>query len=98
MLDYDPFTNKSEVAYLRWQIEQHCLALRRVAEDPGYCASHEAIQRRYQRLGDKEDQLAHHLGAEQAFAEVYEIYNQVMNQPADKAGDQSAGKVKQENR
>src|SRR5438067_7423149 len=43
----------------------HCL--RRVAEDPGYCASHEAIRRRYQHLGKKGEQLAHYLGAEQVF-------------------------------
>lgn len=40
--------NKSEVARLRWQIEQTCQAMQRVMNDPGYSASHESIRRRYE--------------------------------------------------
>ena len=72
--------NKSEVARLRWQIEQTCQAMQRVMNDPGFSASHEAIRRRYEHLGQQEQELARHIGEDQAQDITYTIYNQVMEQ------------------
>jgi hypothetical protein len=70
--------NKSEVARLRWQIEQTCQAMQRVMNDPGFSASHESIRRRYEHLGQQEQELARHVGEEQAHDMTYAIYNDVM--------------------
>jgi hypothetical protein len=70
--------NKSEVARLRWEIERTCEAMRRVVNDPGFSASHEAIKRRYERLGQQEQELARHVGEDKASDITYGIYNNVM--------------------
>jgi hypothetical protein len=78
MYHMDISENKSEVAHLRWQIEQSCQAMQRVMNDPGYSASHESIRRRYERLGQQEQELARHVGEDQAHDITYDIYNNVM--------------------
>ena len=70
--------NKSEIARLRWQIERTCEAMQRVMNDPGFSASHESIRRRYEHLGRQEQELAQHVGEEQAHDITYDIYNEVM--------------------
>lgn len=69
---------QSEVARLRWAIQQQCEALRRVMNDPAFSASHAIIQRRYLALGRHEQQLAKHIGAEHATEVVYDIYQQII--------------------
>jgi len=70
--------NKSEVARTLWQIEQTCEALRLVTNDPGFSASHEAIRKRYARLGQQEQELARHVGEDLAHELTYSMYNHVM--------------------
>ena len=78
-IEYDPFTNKSEGAYMRWLIERGCEAMQRIAHDPGFSSKHEAIRRRYAAFGKREEQLAKIVGAEKAKEIAYDIYNEVMN-------------------
>ena len=59
-------TNKSEVARLRHQLEQECEALHRGLYGLASVAAHEIIRHRYQAIGDCADELAKHVGQEQA--------------------------------
>ncbi|MBV9689645.1 MAG: hypothetical protein JO202_08025 [Ktedonobacteraceae bacterium] len=59
-------SNKSEVARLRQQLEEECEALHRGLYGLASVASHEIIRHRYQALGEYADELAKHLGQEQA--------------------------------
>ena len=85
-IEFDPFTNKSEIARMRWLIERNCEAMQRVANDPGFSSKHEAIRRRYTAFGKREEQLAQMVGAEKANEIAYGIYNEVMSR-ADEATD-----------
>lgn len=85
-IEYDPLTNKSEVARMRWLIERNCEAMQRVANDPGFSSKHEAIRRRYTAFGKREEQLAKIVGMEKANEIAYGIYNEVMVR-ADEATD-----------
>jgi hypothetical protein len=59
-------TNKSEVARLRQQLEQECEALHRGLYGLASVAAHEIIRHRYRAIGDCADELATHVGQEQA--------------------------------
>lgn len=85
-IEFDPKNNKSEIARMRWLIEQQCEAMQRIANDPGFSSKHEAIRRRYSAFGRREEQLARIVGAEKANEIAYGIYNEVMNR-ADEASD-----------
>jgi hypothetical protein len=82
--DYNP-DGKSEVARLMYQIERSCEAIARVMNDPGYSASHEMIRRRYATLGERQERLGQVIGQEASIEAMYDIYNDVLNRPADKA-------------
>jgi len=69
-------TNKSEVARLRHQIEQECEALHRGLYGLASVASHEIIRHRYRAIGDCADELAKHVGQEQAVVIMTSIYNE----------------------
>jgi len=58
--------NKSEVARLLQQLEQECEALHRGLYGLASVVAHEIIRHRYQALGDYADELAKHVGQEQA--------------------------------
>lgn len=73
-------SNKSEVAQLMWSIEKSCEAMQRIMHDPGFSASHRAINRRYRLLGKLEDRLARHIGTEAATDTIYDMYNRIMSQ------------------
>lgn len=77
-MEPQPYEGQSEIARLRWAIQQQCEALRRVMNDPSFSASHTVIQRRYLALGRHEQQLAEHIGAERATEVVYDIYQQIV--------------------
>lgn len=85
-IEYDPFTNKSEIARVRWLIERNCEAMQRVANDPGFSSKHEAIRRRYTAFGRREEQLAKMVGAEKANKIAYGIYNEVMSRTDEASG------------
>jgi flagellin-specific chaperone FliS len=74
-------SHKSEIAQLMWSIEKSCEAMQRIMTDPGFSASHRAISRRYHLLGQLEERLAQHIGAEKATNAMYDIYNRVMSRP-----------------
>ena len=78
-IEYDPLTNKSEIARVRWLLECNCEAMQRVANDPGFSSKHEAIRKRYTTFGRREEQLAQMVGAEKANTIAYGIYNEVMS-------------------
>ncbi|MBV9688266.1 MAG: hypothetical protein JO202_00995 [Ktedonobacteraceae bacterium] len=59
-------TNKSEVARLCQQLEQECEAMQRGLYGLASVAAHEIIRHRYQALGDYAEELAKHVGQEQA--------------------------------
>ena len=65
---------RSEIARLKWRIEQECEAIHRVMQDPGFSASHSTIERRYQALDNYMQNLAGYIGSEQAVAQVYNTY------------------------
>ena len=69
-------TNKSEVARLRQQLEEECEALHRGLYGLASVAAHEIIRHRYQALGDCADELAKHVGQEQAVAMMATIYSE----------------------
>ena len=69
-------TNKSEVARLRHQMEQECEALHRGLYGLASVAAHEIIRYRYQALGDCADELAKHVGQEQAVVIMATIYSE----------------------
>lgn len=83
--------NTSEIARIRWLIERECEALQRVSNDPNFSAKHEMIRRRYAAFGKREEQLAEIVGAEQANAIAFGIYNEVMNRLPDNTGTQEKG-------
>lgn len=72
--------NKSEVARILWEIERTCEAMQRVANDPGFSASHEAVRRRYQSLGRQQQELARYVGEEKATDMMCDMYNNAMKQ------------------
>ena len=59
-------TNKSEIARLRQRLEEECEALHRGLYGLASVASHEIIRHRYRAIGDCADELAKHVGQEQA--------------------------------
>ncbi len=69
--------NNSEIARIREQIEQECIALRNLSL-PSIVASHAAIRRQYDRLGRKQDELATIVGEKQAIEISCDIYNSVI--------------------
>jgi hypothetical protein len=77
-MEPQPYEGRSEVARLRWAIQQQCEALRRVMNDPAFSASHAVIQRRYLALNRHEQQLASYIGAERAQEVLCDIYQQVV--------------------
>lgn len=67
---------ESEVALLRKQIEQECVALRLAMDGFAVCASHETITARYDRLGLYQNELERLIGpqANEIVCEVYTHY------------------------
>jgi hypothetical protein len=59
-------TNTSEVARLREQLERECEALHRGLYGLASVAAHQIIRHRYQAIGDCADELATHVGQQQA--------------------------------
>ena len=69
---------KSEVARLRERIEQECQAMR--AGLTGYAAvsSHDAINHKYDAIGDYQQQLEPLVGADEAARMTVKIYTETM--------------------
>jgi hypothetical protein len=68
---------ESEVAQLKWSIEQECRALRLVMDGFAIGASHQAISARYERLGVYQEELEKLIGP-QAEELLCEMYNLIM--------------------
>ncbi len=69
---------ESEVARFRKQIERECEAMKRGMSGLAMTAQHEIIVNKYNNLGRCEEELAKHIGDEQARAIVVEIYAKVV--------------------
>ncbi len=69
---------KSEVARIRAQIELECQAIRRVFEEPAIVASHAAIDARYRNLGIHQQSLEQHIGEQEAYETLVDIYQRVV--------------------
>jgi hypothetical protein len=69
---------ESEVARLRQQIEDECLALRRCFYGVAIRAPHWLISCKYSALDRYNDELAEHIGQEEAITTVLEIYNSIL--------------------
>lgn len=68
----------SEVARLREQIERECEAMRLALYGYAAVASHQVIEQKYNNLGKHQDDLARHVGKEEAKGIVAEIYMKVI--------------------
>lgn len=68
----------SEVARLRQQIEAECEALRLAMYGYAAVSSHKVISHRYRLLDRYREQLATHVGEEQATDMMNETYNQIV--------------------
>lgn len=60
----------SEVAKLRQQLDEICVAMRRGLYDYANVGKHEIITHKYEMLGETQERLALHVGNEQAFMDV----------------------------
>jgi hypothetical protein len=60
----------SEVAKLRQQLDEICTAMYSGLYDYAIVGKHEVITRKYEMLGQTQEQLASYVGKEQAFQEV----------------------------
>ena len=62
----------SEVAKLRQQLDEICIAMHRGMYDYAIVGKHEVITHKYEMLGKTQEQLALYVGKEQAFQDVLE--------------------------
>ncbi|MBA2681304.1 MAG: hypothetical protein H0U76_23250 [Ktedonobacteraceae bacterium] len=69
---------KSEVARLRARIERECQAMRAGLTGYAVVSNHEAINHRYDALGDYQQQLEPLVGTEEAARMTVEIYREAM--------------------
>jgi hypothetical protein len=60
----------SEVAKLRQQLDEICVAMQRGLHDYAIVAKHEVITHKYAMLGETQERLASYIGREKAFQEV----------------------------
>jgi hypothetical protein len=70
---------QSEVARIRAQIETECEGFRRGFEGYAITAKHQFIQARYERLGQLQDELARHVGEQEAMQQVVALYIKVVD-------------------
>jgi hypothetical protein len=68
----------SEVARIREQIEQECIAMRRMTGEFAQVASHAAIAKQYARIEMSHTTLAGLVGEKQATDTMCAIYNKVI--------------------
>ena len=66
--------NQSEVRRLMEQIDRETEAINRVFTEPAIVANHAAIQAKYASLGKARDELAEHVGDEEATKIAYDSY------------------------
>src|SRR5262245_40917904 len=76
--------SESEVARLRQQIEAECLAAQQGLQAFASVARHEIITHRFNQVGALADQLAQHVGEEEANAIAAQIYMHVSEGPLPK--------------
>jgi hypothetical protein len=60
----------SEVARLRQQLDEICVAMRRGLTGYAVVGKHAAITHKYEMLGEAQERLALYVGKEQAFQDV----------------------------
>jgi hypothetical protein len=65
----------SEVAKLRQQLDEICTAMHRGLCDYAIVGKHAVITHKYEMLGETQEQLAQHVGKDQAFQEVLDALN-----------------------
>jgi hypothetical protein len=70
--------SQSEIALLRQRIDQEVSALQRLRHGFATVASHEAITRRYEFLGDCFEALAEHIGGQAAITEISTKLDQLL--------------------
>jgi len=68
----------SEVARLKLAIEDECKALQNMFTAPAIVASHEMVRHKYNTIGLHQDQLAKHIGEEQALNEMIAMHNRIV--------------------
>lgn len=68
----------SEVARLREQIERECEAMQLALHGYAMVASHQMIEQKYNNLSQHQDDLARHVGRDEAKHIVAEIYMKVI--------------------
>ena len=68
----------SEVARLRQAIEDECVSLNRAFHDFSISASHSVIHHKYEAIDQHREQLAQHIGDEQALNVMCETYNRIV--------------------
>ena len=66
--------NQSEVRRLMEQIDLETQAIERAMHAPSIVANHAAISAKYANLGKTRDELAEHVGDEEATKRVYDSY------------------------
>lgn len=69
---------KSEVARLRERIEQECQAMRAGLTGYATVSNHDAINHRYDAIGDYQQRLEPLVGTEEAARMTIEIYRETM--------------------
>jgi hypothetical protein len=68
----------SKVARIRQAIEDECTALQRIFIGFAVVASHEMVVNKYEAIDQHRNQLAQHVGEEEATAMMIDIYNCVI--------------------
>jgi len=71
--------NNSEVARIRAQIEAECEAMQRGLTSYAITAQHRFINARYDRLGALQEELARHVGEQEAMEQVVGLYIKVVD-------------------
>lgn len=65
----------SEVAKLRQQLDEICVAMHRGLYEYATVGKHAVITHKYELLGETQERLAVYVGKEQAFQEVLDALN-----------------------
>jgi hypothetical protein len=71
--------NSSDIVQIRQQIEAECQSLSLIFHGYAVVSSHEAISHKYQSIEHHHNQLAQHIGEEEATNTVVDIYNKAIH-------------------
>ncbi len=74
--------SQSDVSYLRQQIALTCEAMQQALHGYAVTAHHAIISAKYRQLAEQQEQLARHVGEDEALAMICQVMNQVITRSA----------------